>query len=388
MSDKQEPVIDADAVEEAQPSTSQPDEQDKVKTRKKRNFKLYFFLLLILGGGTWVFWTFSPQAQQLRMQFQSYVSQPGEETNTAQANTEEALETAPVSTPVEPTPEPVARQETTPLFETDITSTEQEQEQDNTEQTTSSEQGATTDFAANDPENNNPEIITSLQNLQQQVEDLTQAIASLQQQQLQWSQQQVRAQLFALLRQASSPQSNLEQRIVAWKSIGFLPLLSQDKRDIAEQAFTALQETQQHIQETETNIQSLIQALTSEIHPLALQDTSQDDTNVVDPYQQTDAFDSWLDWLKQQFVITKLDKHALELSDDPYADIKQLIAELKQLQTSIHQRNWEHIGRLTSLLYQLEQRGLEAEFSNESIANLQATIRQWQDEAKHWMAQL
>ncbi len=377
MSDKQEPIIDADTVEEAQPSTSQSNEQDKVKTKKKSNFKFYFFLILILAIGTWAFWTFSPEAQQLRMQFESTFSQPSEE-----ITPEPELETPQTSAPVEATPTPVAQQETTPLFETDITNTDIEQTE-NTEQATSPEQGLAVDL-----EGNNPEIITSLQSLQQQVDDLTQAIALLQQQQLQWSQQQVRAQLFALLRQASSPQSSLDQMMIAWKSIGFLPLLSQDKRDIAEQAFTALQETQQNIQQTETNIQSLIQTLASEIHPAALKDMSQDVANVVDPYQQTDAFDSWLDWLKQQFVITKLDKHALELSDDPYADLKQLITELNQLQTSIHQHNWENIGSLTSLLYQLEQRGLEASFSNESIANLQADIRQWQDEAQTWMAQL
>ena len=377
MSDKQEPIIDVDAVEEAQASTSQSDEQDKIKTKKKSNFKFYFFLILILAIGTWAFWTFSPEAQKLRTQFESSFSQPSEE-----INTEAELETPQASAPIETTPAPVAQQETTPLFETDITNTDIEQTE-NTEQATSPEQGLTVDL-----EGNNPEIITSLQSLQQQVDDLTQAIASLQQQQLQWSQQQVRAQLFALLRQASSPQSSLEQIMIAWKSIGFLPLLSQDKRDIAEQAFTALQTTQQNIQQTETNIQNLIQTLASEIHPAALKDMNQDVTNVIDPYQQTDAFDSWLDWLKQQFVITKLDKHALELSDDPYADLKQLITELNQLQTSIHQHNWENIGSLTSLLYQLEQRGLEASFSNESIANLQADIRQWQDEAQTWMAQL
>ncbi len=377
MSDKQEPIIDADTVEEAQPSTSQSNEQDKVKTKKKSNFKFYFFLILILAIGTWAFWTFSPEAQQLRMQFESTFSQPSEE-----ITPEPELETPQASAPIETTPAPVAQQETTPLFETDITNTDIEQTE-NTEQATSPEQGLAVDLKSN-----NPEIITSLQSLQQQVDDLTQAIASLQQQQLQWSQQQVRAQLFALLRQASSPQSSLEQMMIAWKSIGFLPLLSQNKRDIAEQAFTALQETQQNIQQTETNIQSLIQTLASEIHPAALKDMSQDVTNVIDPYQQTNAFDSWLDWLKQQFVITKLDKHALELSDDPYADLKQLITELNQLQTSIHQHNWDNIGSLTSLLYQLEQRGLEASFSNESIANLQADIRQWQDEAQTWMAQL
>ncbi|WP_038247764.1 hypothetical protein [Ghiorsea bivora] len=385
MSDKQEPVIDADSVEEVQPSTSEPDEQNNVKTKKRNNSKFYFFLILILGVGTWAFWIFSPEAQQLRMQFESTFSQPSAETNP-----EPELSSAPqAAASTEATTATADSQETSPLFQTDtatpeasLTPTESEQTE-NPEQTEIPEQNL--DIAL---ESNNPEMTAALLSLQQQVDDLTQVIGSLQQQQLQWSQQQVRAQLFALLRQASSPQSNLDQMMIAWKSIGFLPLLNQDKRDIAEQAFMGLQETQQRIQQTETNIQGLIQTLASEIHPAALQDISQDVANVVDPYQQTDAFDSWLVWLKQQFVITKLDKHALELSNDPYADLKQLIVELNQLKESIHQRNWSNIGSLTSLLYQLEQRGLEASFSNESITNLQASIRQWQDEAQTWMAQL
>jgi len=391
MSDKQEPVIDADAVEEVHPSTSQADEQSNVKTKsKKNNFKFYFFFILILSVGTWAFWTFSPEAQQLRMQFASTFSQPNAETPP-----EPELSPAPQAAASTEATATADSPETSPLFQTDATTTETNLAQTEPEQTENPEPTPSPDQIEPAEQNssialesNDPEMTAALLSLQQQVDDLTQVIGSLQQQQLQWSQQQVRAQLFALLRQASSPQSNLDQMMIAWKSIGFLPLLNQDKRDIAEQAFMELQETQQRIQQIETNIQKLTQTLASEIHPAALQDISQNVANVVDPYQQTDAFASWLDWLKQQFVITKLDKHALELSDDPYADLKQLIVELNQLKESIHQRNWSNISSLTSLLYQLEQRGLEASFSNESIANLQASIRQWKDEAQTWMAQL
>jgi len=396
MSDKQEPIIDADAIdantiEEEHTSTTQTDEKDNIKTKKKSNFKFYVFFILILGVGTWAFWTLSPQAQQLRMQFASTFSQPSAETPP-----EPELSSAPqAAASTETTTAPADSQEASPLFQTDtatpevsLTSTEPEQTE-NPELTTKPEQTTPTEQNSSIAlESSSPEMTAALLSLQQQIDDLTQVIGSLQQQQLQWSQQQVRAQLFALLRQASSPQSNLDQMMIAWKSISFLPLLSQDKRDTAEQAFHALQKTQQHIQQTETNIQNLIQTLASEIHPAALKDISQDVANVVDPYQQTDAFDSWLDWLKQQFIITKLDKHALELSDDPYADIKQLMTDLNQLKTSLNQHDWGNIGSLTALLYQLEQRGLEAGFSNESIANDQAEIRHWQDEAQAWMAQL
>lgn len=386
MSDKQEPIIDADAIEEIQASNASTETKKDTpsKTKKKKsNLKFHLVLILTLGVATWAFWTFSPEAQQIRLKFETTFTQPSPETTaqpdplpqgqTTQSN--EASTKANIAIPT--TAIATTHQEPSPLFEADAQASAHE---------TITPQAQIQATASDEP--NTPEVTAAIQTLQQQVDDLTQAIGSLQQQQQQWSQQQVRAQLFALLRQASSPQSSLDTMMIAWKSISFLPLLSQGKRDAAEQAAIALQETQQRMTQTESHIQSLINTLASQMNPKAIQDVVQDMGQAIDTPQQSDAFDSWLDWLKQQFVITKLDKHALELSDDPYAELKQLITELHQLKISIHQRNWGNIGSLKALLYQLEQRGLEAEFSHESIANLQADIRYWQDEAQTWMAQL
>ncbi|MDQ7003217.1 MAG: hypothetical protein Q9N02_11125 [Ghiorsea sp.] len=389
MSDKQkthqEPIIDADTVEETQDSSAsaKEDAPSQGNPKKKSNLKFYFVLILALVAGTWAFWTFSPEAKQLRLKFQTTFTQPTPEITAQPKPVPQRQTTQPNESSTKPniavptTAITTTHQEPSPLFEADTQAPTPE---------TSTPQAQTQATPSVEP--NTPEVTAAIQTLQQQVDDLTQAIGSLQHQQQQWSQQQVRAQLFALLRQASSPQSNLDTMMIAWKSISFLPLLSQDKRDAAEQAATDLQETQQRITQAEIHIQSLINTLASQMNPKAIQDVTQDIGQTIDTPQQSDAFDSWLDWLKQQFVITKLDKHALELSDDPYAELKQLITELHQLKISIHQHNWGNIGSLKALLYQLEQRGLEAEFSHESIANLQADIRYWQDEAQTWMAQL
>ncbi|MDQ6980360.1 MAG: hypothetical protein Q9M46_02670 [Ghiorsea sp.] len=388
MNDKQEPIIDADAVEEIEPSKENTEES--IKPKKKWRIKFHLFLMVVLGVGTWIFWTFSPEAQQIRLKFEETVSSyqgvsPAREEPPV-ANTEQTEEPigASISIPNENIDSSTLEETKSPLFDASENSGNTPVDVSNPVDSDNNmpPQTETITFA------NESELLNTMQNLQKQVSGLTQVVINLQQQQQQWSQQQVRAQLFALLQKAASPKNSLGDKIIAWKGIELLPLLSQDKRNTANQAFLDLQDVQQRIQQTNDDISSLITTLAAPLQANDLKEVAQEVGNVIDPYQQSDAFDSWLDWMKQQFTITKLDKHALELSDDPYADLKQLITELNHLQTSIHQHNWGNIGSLTSLLYQLEQRGLEASFSQESIAQLQHDINIWQQEAQTWMVQL
>jgi len=384
MNDKQEPIIDADAVEEVEAAEpKQQGDEKNIKPKRKWRIKFHLFLIIVLGIGTWAFWTFSPEAQQIRLKFKETVSSyqgtsptPEEEQPVAITQTEQTID-PPITIPSESI-HPDTEEADAPLFD-DIPSA------DSTPldiaSNTASQTEATT-FA------NESELLDSMQNLQQQVSALTQVVVNLQQQQQQWSQQQVRAQLFALLQKAASPKSSLDDKIIAWKSITLLPLLSQDKRSAANQAFLDLQNVQQRIQQTNDDISNLITTLAAPLQAKDLKEVAQEVGNVIDPYQQTDAFDSWLDWMKQQFTITKLDKHALDISDDPYAELKDLITTLHQLQQTIATHHWQNIGSLTALLYQLEQRGLEAPFSQESIAQLQRDINMWQQEAQTWMVQL
>ena len=386
MSDKQEPIIDADAVEEVEAAEPiQQSDEKNIKPKRKWRIKFHLFLIIVVGIGTWAFWTFSPEAQQIRLKFEETVSsyqgtsptpedQPAAITQTEQ--TEQSIEPS-ITIPSESI-HPDAEEPDAPLF--DDTDSADSTPLDVASNTVSQTEATT--FA------NEGELLDSMQNLQQQVSDLTQVVVNLQQQQQQWSQQQVRAQLFALLQKAASPKSSLDDKIIAWKSITLLPLLSQDKRNTANQAFLDLQDVQQRIQQTNDDISSLITTLAAPLQAKDLKEVAQEVGNVVAPYQQTDAFDSWLDWVKQQFTITKLDKHALDISDDPYAELKQLITTLNQLQQAITAHLWQNIGSLTALLYQLEQRGLEAPFSQESIAQLQRDINMWLQEAQTWMVQL
>jgi hypothetical protein len=376
MSNKQEPIIEAGTLEETEPSKQS--NEKSIQPKKKGRIKFHLFLMLVLAIGTWAFWTFSPEAKQIRLKFEETISSYQGVSPTPEEQPVAITQTEPSITIPSESIHPDAEETDAPLF--DDTQSVYNTPLDDASNAVS--QTKATTFA------NESELLDSMQILQQQVSDLTQVVVNLQQQQHQWSQQQVRAQLFALLQKAASPKSNLDDKIIAWKSITLLPLLSQDKRSAANQAFLDLQDVQQRIQQTNDNISNLITTLAAQLQPKDLKEMAQEVEGVIDPYQQTDAFDSWLDWMKQQFTITKLDKHALELSDDPYAGLKQLITDLNHLQLSIQQHSWGNIGSLTSLLYQLEQRGLETSFSQESIAELQRDIDIWQQEAQTWMVQL
>ncbi len=390
MSDKETPVIDADTVEA---STQDTAEETKATPKKRINFKLHFMLTLILGVATWAFITYSPVAQQWQARWVAPLFAPSSEAplpDQAQASNEPAMEDAQaanVSDAETYDSEPATDTNTvtsSPIFAEDALPQAEQATMPAMEETITTDSPEATPATPQDMQDLANQVATLTANIQQ----LTQRIEALQHQQRTWAEQQVRAQLFALLQTAASAQSSLQDALTAWKSIGFLPLLHEEKRDTAKQAFTALQGVQQNMQNTLTEIQSLIRNLADSMHPKAVKEVAEEVGGVVDPYQQTDTWTSWLDWLKAQFVITKLDKHALELSDDPYADIKQLIVNLNALQQAIAEQRWQDIGSLTPLLYQLEQRGFEPGFSNESLRAMQDEIQHWQDEAKTWVNQL
>jgi len=386
MSDKQEPIIDAHTVETPDTHT---EEQASAPKRKLR-LKLHLTLTLLLGVATWAWITYAPTAQIWKerwiyplLNHQPTQTKPAEPTAEAEKNGDTVDSTESLNDAVATTDESTEHAaDDSPLFET-VTP-----EPTPTEQAVTNIEPQTTNQTPALSEETSSAVLQQLHSLQQQVQHLTQRIEDMQSQQLKWAQQQVGARLFALLHTAATPQAKLDDMMIAWKSISLLPLLNQSKRDTASQAVESLQTVQQHMAQTSADIQTLIDTLAEKMHPKALREVAQQVEHVRTPEPQDDTWNSWLDWLKQQFIITRLDKHALERADDPYADTKQLIMQLDTLKSALEQQQWQHIGSLTTLLYQLEQRGLEADFSNESIADLQAEIQRWQDEARMWMEQL
>ncbi|MDX8388147.1 MAG: hypothetical protein R8M46_06390 [Ghiorsea sp.] len=354
----------------------QEEETNAPVQKKKRNFKLHFFLILVLGAGTWAFWTYSPLAQQLKIEWLPSFNQ--------EHGIEQAVvtHTSPVSQPIatyydEPAAtaiEPSLKQEPTfePVPDLNLAVT----------------QSINSDATPSLQVENLDDITSAIQQMQEQVNAMQLSISNMQAHQLQYAQQQVRSQLFNTLRRASSPQASLHDMAIAWKSIGFMPLLDDDKRAFAESAFVAIETLQNDIQNTSNEVTNLINTLAEQLQPQDLAEVAETMTTNIDPYQNADAFYSWLDWLKQQFIFSKIDEHAVTLTDDPYADIKALMSALDTLKQTINTANWDGISNLNTLLYQLEQRGLETSISHQMIKTYKETQQSWQQQAKVWMEQL
>jgi len=336
--------------------------------KKKSRLKLHFIFILLLGVGTWAFWTYSPLAQQLKTQwFQVFNQNP-------HANNELSVAIQapePVTPEVEPEVEETSPD--TPIFKPSpnlslTLDTELTPEPVQTENTT--------------------ELTVAVQELQQQVIIMQQNMNNLHIQQQEQAKQYVRAQLFTILRQASSASSTLNDMATAWKSITFLPLISDDKRDLAQQSYDDLQVLLDEKEAATVAIDSLITKLASQLKPSDLAEVSETVDHLVDSYQNTDIFYSWWDWLKEQFVISKVDEHAVTIAEDPYADLKQLMTDLYHVKQAILSDQWQSITNLNALFYQLEQRGLETTLTYETMSKFKQAKQIWQAQARTWMEQL
>jgi allophanate hydrolase subunit 1 len=239
------------------------------------------------------------------------------------------------------------------------------------------------------------ETNASIAALQQQMADLQQGIQHMYAQQQQQLQFQVRAQLFDLLQRITAPQAPLQDMISAWKSVSFLPLISRDKREVADQAYAELHQLQLDIQQTSAELLQLVDTLSQQVHKhinankaASTENPSQKANDSMQNLQADASFYSWWDWLKHQFILTKLDATSSHIPDDPQADLKQIIAELQQVNQALLGLKWENIHSLNALLYRLEQRGLDPHISSEQLQRFETTIQSWQQEAKAWTEQL
>ncbi len=362
MNDKQQPILGAEKLEQIS-AKSNANVETQTKPKKKSKLKFHFFLTLILGLGTWAFITYSPIAQQWKADWYDFTHQSrGDETP------------APM-TPTYTEPEPVYQEpaptvaDNTPIFEA---TPELEKADPPTEINSESLAGLTEMIAA----------------LQHQLTNMQENMNQMYAQQMQQGKQQVSAQLSTLLHKASSPNSSIEDVATAWESISLLPMLDEDRRMQAEQAWQDLQGLNTDVQAMADDIITNLRALADKLHPDALADIAESVDNLVDEYANTDTFSTWLDWLKEQFKVSKVDNHALTISQDPYADLKALMLELNQFNRNLRSGQWQQLPDLNNINHQLEQYGLNPTLSPEMVEQLKQTQDTWQQEAQAWMEQL
>ncbi|MDX8382394.1 MAG: hypothetical protein R8M14_09830 [Ghiorsea sp.] len=385
--DKNTPIIDATPVGETPQNKKEAAPQDAAaKPTKKSRLKLHLILLLLLGIATWVFWTWTPQGQNLKTQIKNlpWFAHPNIPSN-APTHVQQS-QTEDVSTVVP---------------EEDITQMPEDLPEDVTDKSVLATPVAEVPLLEETPElipvaaptnTAGKETLTALTDL---VDQLNHQMASLQdnisqmyEQQAQHNKQQVKAQVFTALQQATSPNSSIEGAATAWKSIALLPMLDESRRAEANQAWHELNGLSNDAQALSQDIVSEILSLADKLHPDDLADVADTVENLVDSYANTDAWITWLDWLEKQFKFTKVDTHAVVISDDPYADIKQLINQLDQLKHALVSGQWESLPDVDAIIHQLDQHGVSTTMSAETIQQMQQAQQAWQTKAKAWMEQL
>ncbi len=340
----------------AQYHTEQPE--------KKSNFKFHFFLTLILGVATWAFMTYSPIAKQWKMDWYDYTHQSRGDEVTSPLTTQPYTADEPVVEEAEPV---VA--DDTPIFE------------DTPELTQVDPPAVMSAESVSD-------ITDMLTTLQAQLTTMQENMNQMYAQQIQQNQQQVSVQLSTLLHKAASPNSSIEDAATAWKSIQLLPMLDEDRRLQAEQAWQDLQGLNTDIQALSDDVIANLRSLAEKLRPEALAEMVETVDSLVDEYANTDTFNTWLDWLKDQFKLSKVNQHAITMQQDPYADIKALVLQLDQLNNSLLHGTWQNLPDLNSMNHQLEQYGLNPTLSPDMVEQLKQTQETWQQQAQAWMEQL
>jgi len=213
---------------------------------------------------------------------------------------------------------------------------------------------------------------------------LNQSMVSLQNQQVQQMQMQVRVQLFQFLVVAASARNQMQDMAEAWKSIGLLPMLTDDKRDYAQSAAQALYLLVAEKKKLESEL--------AQAFGVVSQRQSMLETESVFPQgaiaKQSDAVASWSDWLFGQFSLRQVNQDidvVMPKGDHVGANLSSLL--LKSMQ-QLADEQWSMISHIDTLLYQLNQNGLESNISAEAIAQLQQSKQDWQAQAQAWMEQL
>ena len=375
MVEQKEPVLDAQAIEDTGFDGETVNLSEEETPKKKSKLKFHLILMLILGVGTWAFITYSSTAESWKQAWYDFTHQPVTQPSQPQSfqpnidvpNPTSALVTEPIQAD-ETTLETIT--EDTPIF---------------------------TDAVEPEPIIQPPvmdaesiaDISTLLEDMQQQILVMQENINQMFNQQFEQNKQRISAQMYTVLAQASSTKADISKAAAAWKSISLLPMLDEERRAQAEQAWLELKGLNQDTQTLRQEVITHIQTLAEKLHPEALAEVAQDLETVPESSNiDQNAWVTWMDWLKTQFQLRKVEQHALELTQDPYADLKALIGELDALAKALQQGQWESLPDIENLTYQLEQYGISTSLSAELLDHIQQTQQAWQQQAKAWMEQL
>jgi len=374
--------VDAEPIDEIQSTT----ESDVVEPAKKSRLKFHLILMLLLGVATWAFWTWAPQGQLLKAKIETLPwfahgnISPVARTLTKDHTTVKETPVADVEEEVEIAPEEVPEDITEEEFETPVVESPLLEE--------------TPELIPVAPavDTLNEESLIALTDMVAQLHTqlvyMQENISQMYSQQAEHNKNQVKAQVFTALQKAASSNISIEDAASAWKSISLLPILDDSRRAEAKQAWHELNALNNDTQLLSKDIISEILSLAGKLHPDDLADVADSVGDLVDAYANADTWMTWWDWLQKQYKFTKVSTHAFVISDDPYADIKQLISQLDQLKNALVSGQWQSLPDVDATVYQLEQRGISSTFSAEMIQQMQQTQQAWQTKAKAWMEQL
>jgi len=375
MADQKETILDAETIENKD-FTGEEIQDAKNKPEKKSKLKFHLFLMLVLGVATWAFITYSQTAKDWKQQWYDFTHQPRLESTIQDTPTFKPNTTIPTSTPEqveEPTvsaaSEPVNISEDTPIFAA----------KDEPETITPSPEIDATSIE---------DLSTLLEETQQQLLTMQDNINQMFSQQFEQNKQRISAQMFAILQQAASQKEDISSSAAAWKSITLLPMLGEDRRAQAEQAWLELKGLNQDTQTLRQEVITHIQTLAEKLHPESLVEVAENVETLAETNINTDAWSSWLDWLKGQFQLRKVEQYALNLTQDPYQDLKDLISQLDKLEHALQQGYWAQLPDMDNLAHQLEQYGITTSLSSDLLEHIQQTQQTWQEQAKAWMEQL
>lgn len=339
---------------------------------KKRKWRLHLALVVVLGSGTWAFWTYSPMA----LQFKHNIFGAAEvaslvDTNQQAINLDNTISSSLANMPL--------FENHTMLHEVEVDVEQPVAVPDAYGIAPEDEQGsdaAIQQFAAQQ---------LAVQQLQAEVHKLNQNMISLQNQQVQQMQMQVRGQLFQFLAKAAAKRSSMQSMNLAWKSITLLPMLSDEKRDYALQAYQALSLLLEDKDQAQSELVQLLEEVSGQQDGDESQVVALSGVAVEQPLPAS----SWSDWLSAQFSLRKVmqDSENGAKQGEP-SDEDKLIALILRSKQHLDSEQWSRLSAIDVLVYKLNQQGLETTISAEVLARLQQGKQDWQQQAQAWMEQL
>ncbi|MDX8383272.1 MAG: hypothetical protein R8M45_04265 [Ghiorsea sp.] len=330
---------------------------------KKSRWKLYLTLLLLVGTSAWYVWTYVPAVQQFRHNLL------GNSVVVAVKSTPVDARTFLIS-PATPNP---------PLFEDKAILPEVQVEVDQPVAAPDVSALAAHGLIQGDVSS---QMMLDIQGLQGQLGKLQQRMVAMQNQQVQQLQMQVRVQLFQLLATASSANKSTHDVAVAWKSITLLPMLTDDKREYAAQAYAALLLLQEDKQVILYELEQLQIGLGMQLVEVDV--ASPQVPSEVQPV----AAGSWSDWLAAQFHFSKVEQGSKSFAQALRASQADVRSMLRQARQALHGEQWRMVPDLGLLVHKLNQQGIETSLSVDMVEAWQQGKQDWQAQAQAWMEQL